>query len=82
MNLMNGLKNKKVMGRINYMNCKTMCEDCMCVVCNCHLGLNNDYRKGLFSKIEPTLQNMNSIAEFNKIVINYKKMFKLEKNGK
>lgn len=41
-----------------------------------------DYRKGLFSKIEPTLQNMNSIAEFNKIVMNYKKMIKLEKNGK
>lgn len=82
MNLMNGLKNKKVMGRINYMNCKTMCEDCMCVVCNCHLGLNNDYRKGLFSKIEPTVQNMNSVAEFNKIVMNYKKMIKLENNGK
>ena len=82
MNLMNGLKNKKVMGRINYMNCKTMCEYCMCVVCNCHLGLNNDYRKGLFSKIEPTLQNMKSIAEFNKIIMNYKKMLKLENNGK
>lgn len=82
MNIMNGLKNKKVMGRINYMNRKTMCEDCMCVVCNCHLGRNNDYRKGLFSKIEPTIQNMNSIAEFNKIVMNYKKMIKLENNGK
>ena len=41
-----------------------------------------DYRKGLFSKIEPTVQNMNSVAEFNKIVMNYKKMIKLENNGK
>jgi hypothetical protein len=41
-----------------------------------------DYRKGLFSKIEPTVQNMNSIAEFHKIIMNYKKMIKLEKNGK
>lgn len=41
-----------------------------------------DYRKGLFSKIEPTVQNMNSIAEFHKIIMNYKKMLKLEKNGK
>lgn len=64
------------------MNCKTMCEDCMCVVCNCHLGYNNDYLKVLFSKIEPTVQNMNSIAEFHKIIMNYKKMIKLEKNGK
>ena len=70
------------MGKINYINCKTMCEDCMCVVCNCHLGHNNDYRKGLFYKIEPTVQNMNSIAEFHKIIMNYKKMIKLEKNGK
>jgi hypothetical protein len=23
------------MGKINYMKYKTMCEDCMCVVCNC-----------------------------------------------
>jgi hypothetical protein len=38
-----------------------------------------DYRKGLFSKIEPTVQNMNSIAEFHKIIMNYKKMLKLEK---
>ena len=41
-----------------------------------------DYRKGLFSKIEPTVHNMNSIAEFHKIIMNYKKMIKLEKNGK
>lgn len=42
----------------------------------------NNYTDGMFSKIEPTLQNMNSIAEFNRIVMNYLKMIKLEKNGK
>jgi hypothetical protein len=73
---------QKAMAKINYMKCKTMCEKCMCVVCNCHLEHNNDYIKGLFSKIEPTIQNINSIAEFNKIVMNYKKMIKLENNGK
>ena len=36
----------------------------------------------LFSKIEPTLQNMNSIAEFNRIIMNYLKMIQLEKNTK
>jgi hypothetical protein len=44
--------------------------------------LKNICMIGLFSKIEPTLQNMNSIAEFNRIVMNYLKMIKLEKNGK
>ena len=44
--------------------------------------LKNICMAGLFSKIEPTLQNMNSIAEFNRIVMNYLKMIKLEKNGK
>jgi hypothetical protein len=44
--------------------------------------LKNICMTGLFSKIEPTLQNMNSIAEFNKIIMNYLKMIKLEKNGK
>lgn len=43
--------------------------------------LKNICMSGLFSKIEPTLQNMNSIAEFNKIIMNYLKMIKLEKNG-
>lgn len=36
---------------------------------------------GLFDKIPPTLENMNSIAEFNKIVMNYLKMISIE-NGK
>ena len=36
----------------------------------------------LFSKIEPTLQNMNSIAEFNRIIMNYLKMIQLEKKQK
>lgn len=58
----------------------TFCNKCQNIVCLCKQ--KEDYRKGLFSKIEPTLQNMNSIAEFNKIVMNYKKMIKLEKNGK
>ena len=33
---------------------------------------------GLFDKIEPTLENMNSIAEFNKIIKNYLKMKRIE----
>jgi len=43
--------------------------------------LKNIHMTGLFSKIEPTLQNMNSISEFNRIIKNYLKMIKLEKNG-
>lgn len=35
--------------------------------------------KGLFAKIEPTLQNMNSIAEFNRVVVNYLKLLRIEK---
>jgi hypothetical protein len=42
--------------------------------------LKNICMTGLFSKIEPTLQNMNSIAEFNKIIKNYLKMKQIE-NG-
>ena len=42
--------------------------------------LKNICMAGLFSKIEPTLQNMNSIAEFNRIIMNYLKMIKLEKS--
>jgi len=33
---------------------------------------------GLFDKIEPTQENMNSIAEFNKIIKNYLKMKRIE----
>lgn len=36
---------------------------------------------GLFDKIPPTLENMTSIAEFNKIIMNYFKMINIE-NGK
>jgi hypothetical protein len=41
--------------------------------------LKNIFMPGLFSKIEPTMQNLNSIAEFNRIIKNYLKMIKLEK---
>jgi hypothetical protein len=39
----------------------------------------NNYMNGLFNKIETTLQNMNSIAEFNRIVKNYIKINRLLK---
>ena len=42
------------------------------------MRLKNPSMEGLFKKIPPTLQNMNSIAEFNKIVMNYLKMVKLK----
>ena len=38
----------------------------------------NNHMVGFFSKVEPTLQNMNSITEFNRIILNYLKMIKLE----
>jgi hypothetical protein len=45
--------------------------------------MKNDYLNGIFSKIEPTLENMKSISEFNRIVMNYFKMIRIEKeNGK
>jgi hypothetical protein len=44
--------------------------------------LKNICMSSLFSKIEPTLQNMNSIAEFNRIIMNYLKMIQLEKKQK
>lgn len=43
--------------------------------------MENSYLNGIFDKIEPTLENMISIADFNRIVMNYFKMIRLE-NGK
>ena len=37
---------------------------------------------GLFGKIEPTLENMNSIAQFNKVIKNYLKMKRIENETK
>jgi predicted amino acid racemase len=36
--------------------------------------LKNIHMSGLFGKIEPTLENMNSIAQFNRVIKNYLKM--------
>lgn len=41
----------------------------------------NTKNKPLFKVVEPTLLNMNAIAEFNTIVSNYLKMKKLLKDG-
>jgi hypothetical protein len=38
----------------------------------------NNFMSGLFSKIEPTPLNLQSIAEFNRIVKNYLKMKEIE----
>jgi hypothetical protein len=38
----------------------------------------NNHMAGLFGKIEPTLENMNSIAKFNRIVMNYLKTTKFK----
>lgn len=40
----------------------------------------NNHMAGLFGKIEPTLENMNSIAKFNRIIKNYLKMKRIKKN--
>ena len=37
---------------------------------------------GLFVKIEPTLENMNSIAQFNKVIKNYLKMKRIQNEAK
>ncbi len=43
--------------------------------------LKNIHMSGLFGKIEPTLENMKSIAEFNKVIKNYIKMKRIEKES-
>lgn len=47
--------------------------------------IKNNHMVGFFKNIEPTLENMTSIAHFNRIVNNYLKIIKLlttNKNAK
>lgn len=43
--------------------------------------LKNIHMAGLFGKIEPTLENMKAIAQFNRVIKNYIKMKRIEKES-
>ena len=40
----------------------------------------NNHMVGLFGKIEPTLENMNAIAQLHRIIKNYLKMKRIQNN--
>ncbi len=42
------------------------------------MKMDNSHMIGLFDKIPATIENMNAIAQFNRIIMNYLKMKQIE----